>query len=149
MAKLYRYWCNSSSVRSKCAKTSCCPAATRKSATRSLKPTTRGAVIPTLAGEGLVVETPGGATLTVAEVSEVVLKVLGAMIAVVETLIEALEEGTIMPTLAGGGVALEMQLGAMVPLAEVFEVAEMAKKVLGAMLVAVEIIEALEEAMVL
>ena len=94
-------------------------------------------------------ETPGGATLTVAEVSEVVLKVLGAMIAVVETLIEALEEGTIMPTLAGGGVALEMQLGAMVPLAEVFEVAEMAKKVLGAMLVAVEIIEALEEAMVL
>ena len=108
-----------------------------------------GAVIPTLAGEGLVVETQGGATLTVAEVSEVVLKVLGAMIAVVETLIEALEEGTIMPTLAGGGVALEMQLGAMVPLAEVFEVAEMAKKVLGAMLVAVEIIEALEEAMVL
>ena len=40
-------------------------------------------------------ETPGGATLTVAEVSEVVLKVLGAMLVAVE-IIEALEEAMVL-----------------------------------------------------
>lgn len=66
-----------------------------------------GTVIPTLAGGGLVVETHGGATLTVAELTEVALKVLWAMIVVVETLIEALEEGTVIPTLAGEGLVIE------------------------------------------